>query len=94
MEHTDCHGDVEGISGPISHILLKLVALKDDDWVIFTLLSESKVWILNVNRATCCANVLTESVSNEDHRSSIALDDERSDVLHSAHDERIVKLSV
>ena len=94
MEHSNGHRDVEGISSPIGHVLLKFVALEDNDWVVFAFLSEPKVWVLNVNSATCCANVLAESVANEDHRSSIALDDKWSDILHCAHNERIVKLSV
>lgn len=77
---------MEGIAGPVSHVVLELVILYHNvGALLLILLVESEVGVLNVNRATGCANVLRENIVHEDNRTLVAFDKEGSDCLYRIH---------
>ena len=75
MDHPHRHLDVEGVTGPIGHILGEGVLGEDDVRVV----PEAEVRLFDMDHASRRADVLPELVPTEDHRPAVALNHEGRD---------------
>ena len=88
--HTHLHLNMEGVAGPVRHIIIKLVVVHNDVWPI----TIAELRALNVNDAACCTDILSKFVPREDHGAFIALYHENRHVLYRINDDRVIELFV
>ena len=72
INHAHLHLNMEGIAGPVRHVILKLVVVHDD----VRLITISELRALDMYNTAGRANVLVKFVSNENHWALVAFDHE------------------
>ena len=83
---------MESVASPVCHIVQKFVAFKDDEGVFCSvILAVAKVRIFNMYSASCCPNILTESIVNKNDCSLVASNVEGRHSLKSINQNRVIE---
>ena len=86
---------MEGVAGPVRHVVEELVVLHDNVRSFFLVLCIiTEIWVLNVDRATCCSNILREDIVDEDDRFLITFDVERRHSFDVIDDYSVIEVRV
>ena len=86
---------MEGVAGPVRHVVQELVVLHDNVrsfCLVLCIITE--IWVLNVDRATCCSNILREDIVDEDDRFLITFDVERRHSFDVIDDYSVIEVRV
>ena len=64
---------MEGVSGPVGHVIEELVVFEDDEGILVRIVQTvAEVWVFDVNGTTSRSNVPREHIISEHNGTSVA----------------------
>lgn len=86
---------MEGIAGPVSHIVQELVVFQNNVRVfILVFCGVAEIWVFNVEHTTCRSYIIPKVIVVENNGALVALDDKRGHILKGLDKEVVVPLFV